>query len=154
MSNVNFYILQKTSYSDRHQFACRLCEKAWLKGHRVHIRCKNKNECEELNSVLWNFREYSFLPHIQFTEDQSKQAGEGIAPDDICREKVTLDWRINPYPSHGDMLINLTDAYPECVNDFTIIAEIVIQIPEVLQTTRENFASYKKRNLKIKTYKT
>ncbi|GFR76424.1 DNA polymerase III, chi subunit [Elysia marginata] len=131
MSHVDFYILPGSQPDDRHQFACRLVEKAWHKGHRIHIHAESQEEAQRLDQLLWQFREDSFIPHRLQSDDSLKDT------------PVSIDWQTESLEHHNDVLINLAKAIPEQCTRFSRISEIVIQSPEVLATTREHYREYR-----------
>lgn len=71
MTRFDFYHLQK---SPLEQVLPKLCEKAYATGKRLKIIVGNGERIEFINSLLWTYKEESFLPHGSkkdgFAEDQ------------------------------------------------------------------------------------
>ena len=60
---VDFYLLSDNQPNTRWLVACRLLEKAYLKGHRVFVYCDKQHDAELLDELLWTFKDESFIPH-------------------------------------------------------------------------------------------
>ena len=60
MSRVDFYHLQNTKLED---VLPALLEKAYATGKRILVRVGNEERVEFLNSLLWTYKDESFLPH-------------------------------------------------------------------------------------------
>lgn len=60
---VDFYVLAGPKPAARLRFACRLAEKAYRLDHRVHLQTGSAAEAEQLDELLWTFRQGSFVPH-------------------------------------------------------------------------------------------
>ena len=131
MPHVDFYILPGSQPDDRHQFACCLVEKAWHRGHRIHVHTESQDEARWLDQLLWQFREDSFIPHRLQGDDSLKNT------------PVTIDWQVDSLEQHDDVLINLAKTVPgQCIH-FSRVSEIVIQSPDVLAATRKHYHEYR-----------
>jgi len=133
---VDFYVTKDTSPQFTLRTACRITEKAFSAGHRIHILMRSADDCEKLNTLLWTFRDRSFIPH----EISSSQI-------DNC--PVTISTEINPEiePSHCDMLLNATLEIPENFKQFQRIAEIIDNQPEAIVAGRERYRFYRENGL-------
>ncbi|MCC7258879.1 MAG: DNA polymerase III subunit chi [Gammaproteobacteria bacterium] len=107
---VDFYIVTAADDAARLRFACRLAEKAYHLGHRVHLQAASPAEAGRLDELLWTFRQGSFVPH---------EIATGAA---VTESPVTI--------GHGegtcsgvDLLINLVDGPP--ASDCTRLAEVI-----------------------------
>ena len=63
MTQVNFYALSSPDQESRRQFACRLAEKAAQLGHRVFIQVDSAEQAAAMDTLLWQFKPSSFVPH-------------------------------------------------------------------------------------------
>lgn len=131
MSRVDFYILPDQQRNSLQLFACRLAEKAWQQGHRILIRTDNADDSQHMDSLLWTFRDGSFIPH-----------GIGGSADDD-EQPVLI--------SHQDMgsgpfqlLINLSSQAPDN-GRFERIAEILNQEENRKQVGRAHYKIYRER---------
>jgi len=60
---IDFYVSKETSAQFALRTACRIAEKAFSAGHRIHIHMNDEKACENLDAMLWTFRDRSFIPH-------------------------------------------------------------------------------------------
>ena len=137
MTRVDFYILRQHEEAERNQFACRLIEKAFVLRHRIHVQAKHETHAQELDTLLWGFREESFLPHGML------EAGSPIQ----------LGWGDNDPGDHHDLLINLALAIPPFFSRFERVSEVVCQQPEVLEASRINWKFYQHRGYPLQSHR-
>ena len=109
-TKVDFYLLTGDDSTQRFRTACRIVEKAYTMGHRVHIHSDTMEHIKQLDDILWTFRDRSFIPHE-------------IASEGTVRTSVTLGhgW----IPEKCDVLVNLADNVPEFFSRFSRVAEII-----------------------------
>lgn len=129
---VDFYILSDNTAHASDITACRLTEKAWQAGLQVFIYTSSPEATDRMNSLLWTFRQNSFVPHCP------QIGGEKNCPDD----PVVIGG--NPQSCQGrDVLINLSDILPEQPFNTRRIIEI-IPVQEPLRSHgRERFKQYR-----------
>ncbi|MFW1678498.1 DNA polymerase III subunit chi [Pontibacter sp. JAM-7] len=131
-SKADFYLLPNDDPEDRGRFLCRLLEKICALGHQVYIHTPDQRAAQQLDQLLWEFRPEAFIPH-GLSNEQHNSA-------------VEIGWD-QQRPSHRDLFINLDQAIVEDAMDFDRIVEIVVQSPEILSATRDNFRVYKSRGI-------
>ena len=139
MTRVDFYILATAEPQERLLFACRLTEKAFRIGHQVYLHTASAAQATELNELLWSYRAESFIPH--------NILNDGSAPP----ARVEIGHQDDPI-AHADVLVNLADNIPTFFSRFTRVAEVVIQQPEVLASTRDSFGFYRDRGYPMQTH--
>jgi len=136
MARVDFYIIAASGEASRRQFACRLAEKAYRREHTVHIRAANRQQAEQLDELLWTFRDGSFVPHELVT-----------AGGHAVEVPVTIGFEAGALPGEPaerpGLLINLTDALPGDVGAFPRIAEIVTSDDDCRRRSRQLYADYR-----------
>lgn len=125
---VEFYVLPGNDPADRHRAACRLARKGWQHGLRVFLRCNDEQECQQLDALLWHFRQESFIPHDPIREVADTPVAIG------CNER--------PFHANG-LLVNLGQDISPHLEHFSRVIEIVDQHPERLLRSRENFRHYR-----------
>lgn len=140
MSRVDFYILASAGELSRHNFACRLAEKAYRLEHTVHLHTANRQQAEVLDQLLWTFRDGSFVPH-ELLSGPGTKAG---APVTIGFEEAEIGGQ--------DLLINLTDAIPARATSFPRVAELVTSDEESRQKSRKRFAHYRELGARLETH--
>lgn len=138
MPRVDFYILETAGPQAREMLACRLAEKAFGRGHRIHIRTESREQAALLNELLWTFRQGSFLPHALAARAEGEPIiiGEGPVP-----------------PDADDLLINLGPDVPPEYPQFQRIAEVADQQPETLSRARARFRGYRDQGLEPTSHK-
>ena len=142
---VDFYILPDQQSEGRLQLACRLAEKAYNLGHCVYIHAPEQGQAQQLDDLLWTFKQNSFVPHALYPSASDESApvriGSGAAPG-----KDALDWR-------PEVLINLALEVPDCYKKFQRVIELVDQNATVLQASRRRFKHYREAGLEPDTHK-
>lgn len=139
MTQVNFYTLASDAAQDRLLFVCRLTEKAYSLGHRVHIRTDTEQQSRLLDDLLWQFAPSSFIPHRICLEDQD------------CAEPVSIGSHLAP--AHGDVLINLGAKPCQIEDRFSRINEVISSDHDSLEQGRSRYRFYKDKAYQIETFK-
>ena len=137
MTRIDFYILPSADPAARLDFACKLSEKAWRLGHRIHLHCRDEAQREALDARLWSFKGESFLPH------NLQETGVG--------SPITLG--LGDTVASGDLLINLDVSVPAFFSGFARVAEVVVEEPESRQAARENFRFYRQGGYPLQDHK-
>jgi len=140
MTRVDFYILQDSRLDARHEFICKLAEKAYKRGHHVYINTASDQQLNLLDELLWTFRDGSFLPHKRYC------TGE---PDE---QPILLGHAIEP-DGPDDVLVNLADDIPAFFSRFNRVAELVGGDDTQRETARERYRFYKDRGYTLNTHK-
>ena len=139
MSQVDFYVLSQSGDQARRLFACKLAEKAYRLDHRVHIIAANDADAEQIDTLLWTFRDGSFVPH------EIEGRGNGEAP-------VTIGIG-TPEAGNCDLLINLGDDIPGQVESFPRLAELVSSDDDARQRSRKHYAAYREQGHDLRTHR-
>ncbi len=139
MTRVDFYILPDNSSRGLELFACRLAEKAFSQGLKIYINTQSDQQTQSLNSLLWTFKQESFLPHEIAVKDSNTEA------------PIMLGHDLEPEQSFG-LLINLDNKVPLYFSQFERLAELVNQDPQVKKDGRERFRFYKEREYQINSH--
>lgn len=130
MTKVDFYIVKDSAADAWLRYACRLVEKAYDMGLRVHIQTTDENMTNKLDELLWVYKQDSFVPHQASTNE-----------NEICA--VTLNH--SELPKHREVLVNLTASIPEFYTEFERVAEIVGNDQALIKAARERFRLYKEK---------
>ncbi len=129
MPSVDFYLISPEGPEARLLFACRLLEKAYLQQHQIYVQVEDTQKAQYLNSLLWTFREESFIPHSLSEEAEATKAPIQIG----CSTQL---------PFHQDILLNLSPKIPAFHEAFKRILEIIpTGLPEesYFEEHRESF---------------
>jgi DNA polymerase-3 subunit chi len=138
MLQVDFYVLSQGGEQARQIFACKLAEKAYRLKNTVHIETASAAVADELDKLLWTFRDGSFVPHHVLGKEQLASPvtiGHGSAAD-----------------GQRDLLINLGNELPANSATYSRIAELVSADEECKRTSRLRFGSYRDQDHNIKTH--
>lgn len=138
MTQVDFYVLQATEPAARHAFAARLAEKAFRQNMTVMVWAQDQTQAQLLDDLFWQFRPEAFVPHQLPGASVSAPVLISHGQDD---------------PTHSDLLINLSGETSAMFERFQRLAEIVVQTPEILAATRQNFRHYQTQGWPVKTHK-
>ncbi|WP_133140071.1 DNA polymerase III subunit chi [Legionella genomosp. 1] len=136
---VDFYLLGSSDKQAALQFACRLLEKAYLRGHQVFVFCNNRQEAESLDELLWTFKDDSFIPH--------NLQGEGPEPPPV----IQIGYQQEPRGFH-DILLNLSDEIPGFFTKFKRVIELVVDEEQAKTLSRSHFRQYRSANCEINTH--
>ena len=141
MTQVDFYVIENQSPKSRETLACRIAEKAWNKGKRVFIHTRDRAQAEQVDALLWTFRQGSFLPHeLVDSQDIDLQTpihiGFGQEPDVDCQ-----------------VLINLHDEVPAFFSRFERVAEVINDDANIKQQARVRYQFYRDRGYQLDTHK-
>ena len=135
MPQIDFYVLPDTSADSHLHYACRLVEKAYTLGMQIYIRSADEAMTEQLDALLWVFRDQSFIPHHR--EQDTAQPCAVI----INHSKA---------PNHREIMLNLgLDTNPDYA-DYDRLIEVVSAVSEIKQAGRERFRHYTQQGHKPK----
>ncbi|MBR9829753.1 MAG: DNA polymerase III subunit chi [Oceanospirillales bacterium] len=134
MSRADYYILPDSDADSRAAFLCRLCDKILGLGLRVFISTEHESAARQLDQQLWSAKADSFVPHVML----------GQAPE----SPIEIGWG-DQLPDHRQVFVNLSARLPDAAFDFERIVEIVVQTPEVLAATRDNYARCRDRGIEL-----
>lgn len=140
MTRVDFYILPEIAKRTSDQLLCTLTGKAWRKGNRVYIHTDSSERSTKVDTLLWTFKDTSFLPH-----GLVKQANIEKTPVLIGHEDPPADLH--------DIMINMTSSVPLFFGRFDRLIEIVDQASDDRDQARERYRFYKERGYTLNTHK-
>jgi len=116
--------------------ACRLLEKAYMKGHRVYVHCTNQQDAELLDELLWTFRDDSFIPH--------NLQGEGPEPP----PPVQIGYDKEPR-GFNDILLNLATDIPTFYTKFKRVMELVANVESEKEQSRAHYKEYRSKRCEL-----
>ncbi|MGI9302441.1 MAG: DNA polymerase III subunit chi [Gammaproteobacteria bacterium] len=137
MTKVDFYIINDGNALARYFLACRIVHKAYNAGNRIHVHTGSPEDARQVDSLLWTFRDQSFVPHE-------------IEPEhDHAPVTVGHDWE----PRSTDVLINLASEVPIFFSRFERVAEVVDRATESRPAALERYRFYKDRGYELHDHK-
>lgn len=141
-ARVSFYVLSGSGPAARLGFACRLAEKAWKLDHRIHAHATDPDMARQLDTLLWTFRQGSFVPHELLVAGR-----QPVAP-------ITIGSGDDNDAPDADLLINLDEAVPGFHARYGRIAEIVDASPDGREAGRARHRWYRAQGLEPETHET
>lgn len=137
-TQVCFLVL---SNDTKQKLICELTEKFYLAGKKVVIQVKNAEQGNELDHLLWIWKQASFIPHLY-----SQQLSYKVL------EPVILTTQIENNPGFEVLLL----AHPVAL-DTVLKFEQVIDFAEkydstLLNSSRDRFKVYRDNKLKVETW--
>ena len=141
MVEISFYILPSESTQERHEFACRLIEKAYRNGCFCYVLTDNAEQSKKLDDLLWTFRAGSFIPHEIYT---------GRLPDFV---KVILIGSLDAPENWQKTLFNLSSHYPDAGPQTERILEILDNSETTKAAGRDRYRQYQQSGMTITTHK-
>lgn len=141
MARVDFYVLQRADERSRQTLACKLAEKAYRLENAVYIHVKTRADAEQLDQLLWTFRDGSFVPHAL-----------SDAADETAASPVIIGCDADDVESR-DLLINLCDEIPAFAESFPRVAELVTTDETCRMLSRKRFTEYRDKGHSIRTHK-
>jgi DNA polymerase III subunit chi len=134
MTRVDFYVSSDDGARAAPLLACRLAEKAWKLGHKVYVHAPDPAAAQQLDELMWTFRDVSFVPH-SLTDDAPVRIGHGGPPEGF-----------------NELLVNLASDVPPFAERFDRVAEIVAGVAEAEQRARARFKHYRDRGHEPETH--
>lgn len=123
-----------------HRFVCQLVERAMQGGYDVYIHAASREEAETLDTLLWTFRDISFLPHTAID-----------AAEDLNSYPIVIGWAGQTPPARR-VFVNLADAAPAAVSGYERIVEVVPSDPAARRQARARYKDYRERGLELHSH--
>lgn len=139
MTRIDFYITEDGHEQARQRLACRLAEKAYALNHTIYIHTGDRQQAEQLDQLLWTFRDGSFIPHCLQDDRVASQAAIVIGHEGEPEE-------------HNQVLINLSKDVPAFFSRFERVAELIAGDERDRQAGRERFRFYRDRGYELNTH--
>ena len=141
MTRIDFYILPDSQGEARDHYACQLTEQAYRQGRQVLIHCADEAHSQKLDTLLWCYRDSSFIPH----------AIQG-APDSPTPSAVEIGHGGDAGDQH-DLLINLSPKIPPFFSRFDQVSEIVVEQDAAKALSREHYRYYQDHGYRLEHHR-
>ncbi|MDC0185566.1 DNA polymerase III subunit chi [Gammaproteobacteria bacterium] len=140
-TNVLFHHFESIERKDFLIYVCKLIERGYKQNiNPIFIKTDTQKQAEELDKVLWTFRQESYIPHTLVDQDSNNT------------QPVQIGWIDNEIDD-AEAIINLSDGMPDISNDLKKIHEIIDNIDEKKEKARERWKKYKSIGFNIKAHK-
>jgi len=138
-TQIDFYILNRHQLTELEQFTCLLTEKAFKKGHKIHINTADNQQTKRMDSLLWTYNDQSFLPHVTLENELSAKTPINISHEN---DKALIT----------DVLINLRQEVPSFYKQFNRVAEIVSADQQDRQAARNRYREYQQQGCLVTSH--
>jgi DNA polymerase IIIc chi subunit len=137
VTEIVFIVLNSAVKS---RIVCDLAEKCYLNDRRIVIFSNNEDECKKYDTLLWTWKQQSFVPH-KYLEILSENH----------REPIVLTRQIDLTSDYDTVL--LIDPLPlETIRKFSMVIDFAEKYDaEGIELSRERYKVYKQHNFNIKT---
>ncbi len=136
-TNIIFIVLNSAVKS---RIVCDLAEKCYLDNQRIVIYAENENACKNIDTLLWTWKQQSFIPHM-FLDSLSEPH----------QEPVIITSIIEAIADYSTLL--LVDPLPlAVVSQFPTVIDFAEKYEaQALESSRERYKIYRDQNFKIET---
>ena len=139
---IDFYILETSSNEKSQLFACQLIEKIYSEQQKqIYINTSSRDEAERFDTLLWTYRDDSFLPHNLYN------------PLDDSPAPISVGFNEQIPDDSNDIMLNLSRDVPSFYQQFNHIIEIVFADTLVQQLARDRYKLYRSQGHTINTIK-
>jgi len=141
--SASFYLLASTKYRDLLEFICKLTEKVLYQSHFVYIKCSQSDQANDLDALLYSFRDDSFLPHQKTSKPLTGPVLDNppypifISP---LNQALPANW----------VVINLA---PDHYTNAHRIIEIATNEEVNRQLARQKFVQYRQLGFQLQTHR-
>lgn len=136
---IDFYIIPEKTAQEVLAFTCRLIEKAYNNNNTCYIHVEDEAQAQKLNTMLWTFRDISFIPH-------------DIVGNQASDLPVQIGYGINQPSQIPDILFNFIAGVPEFAEKFNRIIEIAPEEPNWQNSARQNYRHYQQNGFTINNH--
>ena len=143
MTKVDFYVVEENSFAEMMHFVCRLTDKIYRLGHKIHIHTSDDSTTQNINKLLWDYDESAFLPH-QIVGPPI----DSTAPRTPVESPITIAESLDPHHCE-DVLINLGNQVPLWFSRFKRVAEFVGGDEAQREAARQRYRFYRDRGYNL-----
>jgi DNA polymerase-3 subunit chi len=134
---IRFLVLE---VKNKHKLVCEIAEKYYYAGKKVLVQVKDADEGEELDRLLWIWKQASFVPHV-YTQRLTYKILEPVVLTSQIENNPGFDILLLVHPAPLETLLKF-----EQVIDFAEKYD-----PHLLNSSRARFKSYRENKIKVKT---
>tara|TARA_B100000029_G_scaffold488558_1_gene545263 strand:+ start:2639 stop:3085 length:447 start_codon:yes stop_codon:yes gene_type:complete len=133
-----FYILK--DINEYHNSVCQIIKQYYKREYKIVVVTDEDDLIEQIDSNLWKFEQISFIPHTTYKKIDL------TAPIILCKKNKIPENYVN---SDFEVLINLSNNFPEDYEKYKIIIEFVLPDENMKKKSRDHYIKYKKYNYEI-----
>jgi DNA polymerase-3 subunit chi len=135
---VRFLVL---SNNTKQKLICELTEKFYLAGKKTVILVKNTEQGNELDNLLWIWKQASFIPHL-YNQQLSYKVLEPVVLTTHIENNPGFEFLLLAHPAPLDTILKF-----EQVIDFAEKYDSTL-----LNSSRDRFKIYRDNKLKVETW--
>ncbi|MBL4681099.1 MAG: DNA polymerase III subunit chi [Pseudomonadales bacterium] len=132
MTRIDFY--QVDSTESALLFTCRLIDKIYHAGHKIHVHTSGTDQSSELDTLIWAFRDNRFIPHACYDLDGKVDTSVAVQISHSHEPEL-----------HRDILVNLSGKVPDFFSRFERVTEVVPLDENSRTAARNNYKFYQDR---------
>jgi len=137
MPRVDFYLLEAGDGRTCGQVVCTLVGKAFASGQRVCILTGSAEQAEQIDDLLWTYKDISFLPHQRWDEHPDPET------------PVLIGWQGERPPA--EVVFNLSAAAPS--GPIERLIEVVDCDPAQREAARGRYRTYRQAGYTLETHR-
>lgn len=137
-TQIDFYLLPTDNEAQKWLFACRLTNKVYALGKQIFMLTDNEQQTRKLDQLLWTWSPGSFTPHQNCLDGEQPEGPIYVS-------------HLAPPAGYADVLLNMTDRQPECMNQFQRLLEFVGNSEKDKQSARSRYKIYRDLGVEPKT---
>lgn len=138
MPRADFYLIDKPRFREQPLLlVCELAKKAFAAQQPTLILCRDFEQAEAVDELLWAFDEDAFIPHQLAGDDDDADTAVLIVPPGIDTAERPL-------------LINLRETCPE--QHFERVLEVVAADPAERDGSRTRWREYARLGFEVKKF--
>ncbi len=137
MTRADFYIV--ADHNMPYRFICNLCDKVREEGYDLYIQASSREQASTLDEMLWTFRDISFLAHAL------------IDSADADNTPILIGWEGEVCQSR-QALMNLSNTFPDPVEGYERIIEVVPSAPDHREKARQRYKAYRDQGLALHSH--
>ncbi len=139
---IDFYILDQASESDRLLFSCKIAGKAMAQGMKIYFQTETDAQAAEMDQLLWSCSPTSFMPHSIWASGRSIESSTPIL---VGTEDPPAGW--------GELLISLTEEVPATAGRFRRVADLIAGDETQKQKGRARYKQYREQGIEPVAHK-
>lgn len=144
MKQVDFYLISNRVKQGQYKLASRLAKKLQSMQQSSLMVVDTPAQLDELDGVLWNFSDTSFVAHDRVPHEGSAMSKTHLTTvDELSSELLSQQY---------DVLVSLTSDVQTCCHHFDRVAEIIEAEEPAKSAGRERYRRYQAEGFEIKTH--
>jgi DNA polymerase-3 subunit chi len=138
---VDFYVMDDAGRMQALRELCLLLEPFYAAKQPVYLQVASSHDAEQLDKLLWTYRDDSFLAH------------QIVSTTNLGKALIEIGTQDETPEGNNAVLVNLTTTIPGSYQQYSRVIEIVYSDPAVQQAARDRFRCYREQGSELNTHK-